>query len=74
MIRVEPLEAGYLVVDDSGLRIWRGAALTERDALNMARARAGLPPLEDAVHPMAARQFDQATGDVECLGGICSAD
>lgn len=86
-IRIRKLDDGYLVSDDSGPRLWEGAAVSLADAETMARHRsnpwtAAAPPrcLEnsgyaEAVHPLAERQFEQATGgNPNCVGSLCSAD
>lgn len=84
-IRIRKLDEGYLVTDDSGPRTWEGAAVSQADAEVMARYRAqpwtAPPPpclsnsgYAEPVHPLAAAQFDQATGDAACVGGVCTAD
>lgn len=85
-IRIETLDDGYLVVDTRGPRTWRGAAVTMADAEVMAENRLNprlpAPPPGPCLassgyaeaHPLAQAQFDQATGDAPCVGGVCSLD
>jgi hypothetical protein len=85
-IRIETLDDGYLVVDTRGPRTWRGSAVTKADAELMAENRLNprlpSPPPGpclatsgyDEPHPLAAVQYAQATGDADCIGGICSLD
>lgn len=85
-IRIRKLDDGYLVTDDSGARVWEGAAVSLGDAEVMARHRAApwtaAPPpcLEnsgyaESVHPLADRQFEQATGEIgPCVGSLCGSD
>jgi hypothetical protein len=83
-ILIRKLDDGYLVTDQRGPRVWEGAAVTMADAETLARHRANPwtatpPPClpasgYDEPHPLAAVQYAQATGDAECVGGICSVD
>ena len=87
-IRIEVLDDGYLVEDTRGPRTWRAAAVTLADAQALADNRVSprgpsAPPRQAAAmensgyaepHPLALRQFDQAVGDAECIGGVCSID
>lgn len=86
-IRIEVLDDGYLVEDKRGPRTWRGAAVTMADAealaANRLHPRGPSAPPRKVVHensgyaephPLAALQYDQAVGDAECVGGVCSID
>ena len=89
-IRIRKLDDGYLVTDDRGPRIWEGAAVSMADAEIMAEGRLNprlpSPPpgpgqsnsgyAEDApTHPLAERQFEQATGaSGRCVGSLCELD
>lgn len=86
-IQIRRLNDGYLVTDNRGPTIWEGAAVTFLDAQTMAENRLNprlpSPPpcVEGYTTPTASGgltlaevQFDQATGDRECVGGLCSMD
>jgi hypothetical protein len=83
-IRIRKLTEGYIVSDDTG---WEVAAVTEAEAINRAEYRRdpsrlpSPPPAQPGqdhaqpVHPLAERQFGQATGETEpCVGSLCGSD
>ena len=84
-IRIRKLTEGYIVSDDTG---WEVAACTEAEALARAEYRINpsrlpspppgpvTPPQADpVVHPLAERQFDQASGaGAACVGSLCEPD
>lgn len=72
-IRIRKLTEGYIVSDDTG---WEVAAVTEAEAFARAEHRRDPSrlPSPPPVHPLAERQFDQATDGAPCVGSLCSAD